>query len=83
MVTTEEGPVIVEEWPDNTVIVSESFDAATEAKLSSAIRSTSLDRHAKNIPQEELSIRLYDVPAFQEWQEQIRDEILKAIVGRR
>jgi hypothetical protein len=68
LVTTEEGPVIVEEWPDNTVIVSESFDAATEAKLSSAIRSSSLDRHAENIPQEELSMRLYDLPAFRAWQ---------------
>jgi len=83
LVSTEEGPVIVEQWPDNTVIVSESFDAATEAKLSSAIRTTSMDRHAENIPQEELSMRLYDLPAFREWQAGIREEILENIIKGR
>jgi len=83
LVTTEEGPVIVEEWPDNTVIVSESFDAVTEAKLSNAIRTTALDRHAENIPQEELSMRLYDLPAFRNWQAGIREQLLKNIVNGR
>ena len=69
--------MIVEQWPDNTVIVSESFDAATEAKLSSAIRTTSPDRHAEYMPQEELSMRLYDLPAFREWQARIGEEILR------
>ena len=68
LVSTEEGPVIVEEWPDNTVIVSESFDSATAAKLSSAIRTAPAERRAENLPQEELSLRLYDLPAFREWQ---------------
>ena len=31
--TTEEGPVIVELWKNNTVVVSESFDKETAAKL--------------------------------------------------
>jgi hypothetical protein len=35
---TEEGPVIVESWKDNTVIVSEGFDPATAAKLQAALR---------------------------------------------
>lgn len=83
LVSTEEGPVIVEEWPDNTVIVSESFDSATEAKLSSAIRTTALERHAENLPQEELSLRLYELPAFRVWQAQIADEILKGIASGR
>src|SRR4029077_8327795 len=30
---TEEGPVLVQQWSDGTVIVSESFDAATAAQL--------------------------------------------------
>jgi hypothetical protein len=29
---TEEGPIIVELWPENTVIVSESFDGSTAAR---------------------------------------------------
>jgi hypothetical protein len=83
LLSTEEGPVIVEEWPDNTVIVSESFDSATAAKLSSAIRTAPAERHAENLPQEELSLRLYDLPAFREWQERVGEEILRAIVSGR
>jgi hypothetical protein len=83
LVTTEEGPVIVEQWPDNTVIVSESFDSATEAKLSSAIRTAPVERHAENVPQEELSMRLYALPAFREWQERIGEEILRGIATGR
>jgi hypothetical protein len=41
-----------------------------------------LDRHAENIPQEELSLRLYDLPAFREWQAHMGDEILKTIDGQ-
>jgi len=91
LVSTEEGPVIVEEWPDNTVIVSESLDSATEAKVSSAIRTTPLDRHASNAPQqeeeeeaaeEELSLRLYSDPAFRAFQWQLANEILREIIGR-
>jgi hypothetical protein len=79
LVSTEEGPVIVEEWPDNTVIVSESFDSATAAKLSSAIRTAPAERHASNLPQDELSLRLYDLPAFREWQGQMRNELIRTI----
>jgi hypothetical protein len=79
LVSTEEGPVIVEEWPDNTVIVSESFDSATAAKLSSAIRTAPAERHASNLPQDELSLRLYDLPAFREWQGQMRTELIRTI----
>jgi hypothetical protein len=79
LVSTEEGPVIVEEWPDNTVIVSESFDCATAAKLSSAIRTAPAERRAANLPQEELSMRLYDLPAFREWQGQVRNQLIRTI----
>jgi hypothetical protein len=79
LVSTEEGPVIVEEWPDNTVIVSESFDSVTAAKLSSAIRTAPAERRAANLPQEELSMRLYDLPAFRDWQGRMGDEILQRL----
>jgi hypothetical protein len=80
LVSTEEGPVIVEEWPDNTVIVSEGFDSATAAKLSSAIRTAPAERHAENL-QEELSLRLYDLPSFREWQGRIGEEILRRVAS--
>ena len=83
LVSTEEGPVIVEEWPDNTVIVSESFDSATAAKLSSAVRTTPREQHASAASQEELSLRLYSLPAFRAFQAQIGDEILRSIVSER
>jgi hypothetical protein len=83
LVSTEEGPVIVEEWPDNTVIVSESFDSATAAKLSSAVRTTPREQHASAAPEEELSLRLYSLPAFRAFQEQIGEQIVIDIVGGR
>ena len=78
-VSTEEGPVIVQEWPDNTVIVSESFDSATAAKLSAAIRSASAERHANATPLPELTPRLYSLPAFRTFQAQFADQILKSL----
>jgi hypothetical protein len=82
-VSTEEGPVIVEQWPDNTVIVSESFDSATEARLSAAIRTASAERHAGAAAQPELTPRLYSLPAFRAFQARIGEQILRDIVGRR
>jgi hypothetical protein len=80
LVSTEEGPVIVEEWPDNTVIVLESFDSATAAKLSSAVRSPARELHAWALPQEELGSRLYSLPAFRAFQAEIGSIILKGLI---
>ena len=78
-VSTEEGPVIVEEWPDNTVIVSESFDNATAAKLSAAVRTAPSEHRALAIPEPELSMRLYTLPAFRAFQAQSAAQILHDI----
>ncbi len=64
-ITTEEGPVIVEHWDDNRVIVSESFDITTAAKLRVALREEQGETHAENLPQEEIGLRLFEIPAFQ------------------
>lgn len=79
LVSTEEGPVIVEQWPDNTVIVSESFDSGTAAKLSAAIRNAPAEHRADVSPLPELSMRLYTLPAFQAFQMQTAAEVLKTI----
>ena len=81
LVSTEEGPVIVEQWPDNTVIVSESFDSATASKLIAAVRNASGVQHAEATPLPELSMRLYSLPAFRAFQLQIGDEILRRMIG--
>jgi hypothetical protein len=80
-VSTEEGPVIVEEWPDNTVIVSESFDSATAAKLSAAIRTATADRRADARPLPELTPRLYSLPAFRAFQAHIGQQIVRALIS--
>jgi hypothetical protein len=80
LVSTEEGPVIVEEWADNTVIVSESFDSATAAKLSAAVRRASGERHAEaTLP--ELTMRLYTLPAFRAFQGRLREDIVRGIAS--
>lgn len=81
-ISTEEGPVIVEQWPDNTVIVSESFDARTAAKLVDAIRNQSAEVHAETIPQKELGQRLYDLPAFQQFQVKFEASVISELLKR-
>ena len=81
---TEEGPVLVQQWADGTVIVSESFDAATTAQLVTAVREGNPDLHAQT--QMDLSSRLYSVPAFREWQSRIGELVrlnLEQQLGKR
>jgi hypothetical protein len=78
-ITTEEGPVIVEHWDDNSVIVSESFDAATAAKLSTAQRDNTGATHAGNLPQEEIGLRLFEIPAFQAFAKEIGKRMAEGI----
>ncbi len=70
-ITTEEGPVIVEHWQDNSVIVSESFDTATAAKVRAALREGADGVHAESLPQEEIGLRLFEIPAFQAFAREI------------
>ncbi len=60
---TEEGPVVVERWADNTVIVSEGLDVNAAAKVSEAVRNETA-HHAANFSQEEIGLGLYRIPAF-------------------
>jgi hypothetical protein len=82
LIATEEGPVIVEHWPDHSVVVSESFDAATAAKLSGAVRDSAAGVHAENLRQEEeIGLRLYEVPAFREFQAMIGQRIAQQMIA--
>jgi len=84
-VLTEEGPVIVEHWADNSVVVSESFDLTTAAKLRSAVRDAGSGAHAGSYWQEEqeLGLRLYEIPAFQTFQAEIGQRIAQEIESSR
>jgi hypothetical protein len=78
-ITTEEGPVIVEHWEDNTVIVSESFDIATAAKLRTALRDGTGPVRADAVPQQEIGLRLSETPAFQAFAEQLGRRVATAM----
>ena len=82
-IATEEGPVIVEQWSDNTVIVSESFDAPTAGKLRMVMRSGTGAAQAENLSGEEIGLRLLEIPAFQACEDRLGDamaaEILKQL----
>jgi len=81
--TTEEGPVLIEEWADNSVVISESFDQETAARLVNAVRAQGIEAQADNYDRDELGLRLYKAPGFAGFQEQVgarmRGELLKRI----
>jgi hypothetical protein len=78
-ILTEEGPVIVEQWADNTVLVSESFDQITAGKLVDAVREGNAEVRADNLRPGELGFRLYDLPGFSAFQARIGDRILREL----
>ena len=53
-------------------------DSETAARLSAAIRSASGERHAE-ASRPELTARLFALPAFRAFQEDIRREIMKEV----
>lgn len=76
---TEEGPVIVQQWADNTVLVSESFDQITAGKLVDAVRERNAEARADNLCHDELGSRLYDLPEFSAFQSQIGERVLREL----
>ncbi len=72
---TETGPVIIEQWADNTVLVSESFDSTTAARLLNAVRDTAGDTHADKFQTEELGLRLMEEPGFSAFQELVGERV--------
>ena len=73
--STESGPVIIEQWADNTVLVSESFDSSTAARLVNAVRQVANDTHADNFQTDELGLRLSEAPGFSEFQDAVGDRV--------
>jgi hypothetical protein len=84
-IATEEGAVIVEHRKDNSVVVSESFDPDTAAKLRAALSDSSGAVRAESLPQGEIGMRLLEIPAFQVFAERVGDQIAQEITreGRR
>jgi hypothetical protein len=79
--TTETGPVLVNEWADNTVVVCESFDQASATKLVAALRDPALNV-ADNLHDDELGLRLFEMPGFAGFEARI-GEIIREELARR
>ncbi len=79
-IMTEEGPVLVEHWGDNSVIVTESFDTPTAAKVHAAVRDRAANVHAGIFPQNEIGLRLYEIPAFRKLAEQIGMQVAQEMM---
>ena len=80
-IMTEEGPVLVEHWADNSVIVSESFDMTTAAKVHNAVRDGAASVRAGNAPQDEIGLRLYEIPAFRKIAEEVGMQIAREMTS--
>lgn len=75
-IMTEEGLVTVEQRKDNSVVVWESFDPETGAKLGTALREGSgAETRAKNLSQKDLALRLLEIPAFESFAREAGDRI--------
>ncbi len=80
-IETEEGPVIVEQWADNSVVVSESFDSGMAAKIQSAVRDSAAGARAATYPHNEIGLRLYKIPAFRKFAEAIGAQIVQEMLS--
>jgi len=78
-IITEEGPVLVEHWGDNSVLVTESFDTTTAAKVHHAVRDGAASLRAANSPLDEIGLRLYEIPAFRKIAEQMGMQIARDV----
>lgn len=80
--STDDGPVLINVWSDNTVVVCESFDQGSAAKLVAALREQPSSDHAGNFREDELGLRLFDAPSFAAFQEQIGEQVGEEVMRR-
>jgi hypothetical protein len=73
-VETSEGPVFIEVWPGNKLFISHTFDDKTVSQLRNLVLNPPQTAHM--IPlKRELSMRLYDAPAFAALQKQVGQQV--------
>ena len=73
-VTTDDGPIYLEIWPKNLVIIAQSFDETTVNRLRQAVLLHVPNNKAKSSTAE-LSMKLFELPEFQAYQEEIGRQI--------
>ncbi|HXZ82036.1 MAG TPA: hypothetical protein VEG30_19055 [Terriglobales bacterium] len=76
-VNTDEGPVFIELWPGNLVFIAHTFDEQTVSRL----RQTVLKPTSTPAPSStaELSLRLYELPAFRAFQQELWREVVEKL----
>jgi hypothetical protein len=88
-IATEEGPVIVEQWPGNTVFVTESFDAATSARLREAVLAAApgaqtgaaVSRYEPPLIKDaDLTLRLAGSPELAPLRYAVHDNAIRAVI---
>ena len=80
--STENGPVLIDDYPDNTVVVCEGLDQGAASKLLAAIQNQTIRIHAKNLRQDELGLRLFDAPGFTAFQARIGQMLRQQLIRR-
>jgi hypothetical protein len=78
---SSEGPVNVEVWPGNVLIITHSVDDARMAPLRPILLSPAKNQHASLI-QEELAPRLFEMPQIQALSGQAGLEIYQGILQK-
>jgi hypothetical protein len=78
---TNEGTDYLEILPNNTVMITQSFDEAVVSRLRALILDPAAAQlSASNL--HELSLSLYESPAFLDFQEQVLDDLRKDLLER-
>jgi hypothetical protein len=78
-VMTDEGPVYLEIWPRNLVFISQSFDEVTVNRLRQAVLHYTPNSKTQSA-KADLSLRLFELPEFQGFQEEVGREINSALL---
>ncbi|MBZ5568860.1 MAG: hypothetical protein LAN64_13545 [Acidobacteriia bacterium] len=88
-IATEEGPVIVEQWPGNMVFVTESFDAETSARLRDAVLATGpgaraaapVSRNRTQVIKDlDLTLRLASSPELAPLRDAVHDSAMRSVI---
>ncbi len=79
LVVTEEGPVIVEVWPGNLVIVTESFDPQVAARVRDAVLTAAPVTRASGSGND-LTLRLAGMPEFGALRDAVHENVMRAVI---